>query len=305
MAAEVKQGSPRKRQNRFLVMLLIFAAVLSAAKDLSRLIDLTSSAAGLVAYVHQRSFARETPPVPPAAPDCPQALAENDRSAQPYNWNGRIAPEQMAELNSSGGEIAMVPAMDNDFALEIIRKDRDREPEGEQAARCPTEVVRSSHLARRATAHIADIRLSNNGAPRYLKADIPVAVSIIERAVNGQIDSALNKVARRSLRVYPRSFQIDGRRVYLRVPASAAETTRPRVETLSWSDEAESSDSTLTKVNAVTATERPCTLELLRMLRARLEAGETENDVALDPLMLRLLSPASLPAAQPEAEESH
>src|SRR4030095_675558 len=158
------------------------------------------------------------PPVPPASPDCPEVLAENDRSAQPYNWNGRIAPEQMAELNHSGGEIATVPAMDNDFALEVIRKDRGREPEGEQAARCPTAEVRSSHLARRGTAHIADIRLSNSGAPRYLKADIPAAVSIIERAVNGQIDSALNKGARRSLRVSHRSFQIDGRRFYFRMP---------------------------------------------------------------------------------------
>ena len=305
MAAELKQESPRKRQNRFLVVLLIFAAVLSAAKDLSRVIDLTNSATGLLAYVHQRSFAREASPAPPAAPDCPQALAENDRSAQPYNWNGRIAPEQMAELNQSGGEIATVPAMDNDFAVEVIRKDRDRNPEGERAASCPTVVARSSHLARWGTTHIAEIRLSNSGAPRYLKADIPAAVSIVERAVNGQLESALGKVSRRSLRVHPRSFQIDGRRLYLRVPASAAATTRPRVETLSWSDETESSDATLTKVKVVKATEQPCTLELLKMLRARLEAGETDNEVALDPLMLRLLSPVSPPAAQPEAEESH
>jgi hypothetical protein len=305
MAAELKQESPRKRQNRFLVTLLIFAAVLSAAKDLSRVIDLTSSAAGLVAYVHQRSFAREAPPAPPAAPDCPQVLAENDRSAQPYNWNGRIAPEQMAELNQSVGEIATVPAMDNDFAVEVIRKDRDWDSEGERAARCPTVVARSSHLARQGTAQIADIRLSNSGAPRYLKADLPSAVSIVERALNGQIDSALGKAARRSLRVYPRSFQFDGRRLHLRMTTSAAETTRPRVETLSWVDEVESSDSNLTKVKVVNTTERPCTLDLLKTLRARLEAGEADNEVALDPLMLRLLEPVSPPTAQPEAEESH
>jgi hypothetical protein len=199
--------------------------VLSAAKDLSRVIDLTSSAAGLIAYVHQRSFAPKPPPV---APDCPQALAENDRAAQPYNWNGRIAPEQFAELNQSGGEIATVPAMDNDLDLLVIKKGHDRISEAERAARCPTLSGRSSHLAPQGAAHIADLRQTNSSAPRYLNADIPAAVSIVERALNGQIDSALNKAARRSLRVNPRSFQFDGRRFYFRVPPSAAEAPRRR-----------------------------------------------------------------------------
>ena len=213
--------------------------------------------------MHQRSFA-------PKATCCAsivlQALSENDRSGQPYNWNGRIAPEQLAELNQSGGEIATVPAMDHDLDLVIVRKDHDRITETERAAQCPTFSVRSSHVAPRSVAHIADIRQTNSSAPRYLNADIPAAVSLIEGTLNGQIDAALSKVARRGIRVYPRSFRFEGKRFYFRVPASAAEAPRPKVETLSWVDEEESSDSTVTKVKVVATTERPCTLDLPQKL---------------------------------------
>jgi hypothetical protein len=89
------------------------------------------------------------------------------------------------------------------------------------------------------------------------------------------------------------------------VPSSAAETTRTRVETLSWANEQESSDSTFTNVRLVKKTERPCAQDLLKMLRARLAADEADNEAALEPLMLRLLTPTAPPAAQPEAEESH
>src|SRR6266446_6694729 len=143
--AEVKQESSHRRQNRFLVMLLLGAFLVSAAKDLSSLHAFTSGVVRLASSLQQTVLAAVKSP---AKPSCPQTLAENDRSGQPYNWNGRVAPDQLIEMNGSNGGIDAAPAVVGYLELVTFKNPNRREP-----ARAANQLATQPHVVPRCPLH--------------------------------------------------------------------------------------------------------------------------------------------------------
>src|SRR5258705_426304 len=143
--AEVKQESSHTRQNRFLVMLLLAAFLVSAAKDLARLQAFTSGVVGLATSLQQTVLAAVKSP---AKPSCPQTLAENDRSGQPYNWNGRVAPDRLTEMNRSNGDVDAALAVGGSLELVAMNNPSQSEPTTVSIKMAPRGRAVASHALR-------------------------------------------------------------------------------------------------------------------------------------------------------------
>jgi hypothetical protein len=200
--AEQEQQTSHRRQNRFLLMLLVGAALVSATKDLGRLHDFTSSVAGLAASLHERV---NTAVKSPAEPVETQALAEKDRSGQPYNWNGRVAPDQLLEMKSNGG-IDAVPAVGGEPLLIAVKTGSCREPLATPIE--PTEVARHATSVASAAPHTrefssrrriveigrnrqanqsATIRVRNNDVRLNFIVRMPAGLHFISRMIDDDI----------------------------------------------------------------------------------------------------------------------
>jgi len=213
---ELAQQSAPRRQNRFLVMLLVGAALVSGAKDLDRLHDLTSGLVGFAASLPQRVNAAVKSPTEPS---CPQTLVENDRSGQPFNWNGRVAPDQLAEMNDSNSGIEAASAVGGELELIVIKKvgcskparvpvqlvplatelaNGVWRPKESTSRRSPIEVVKS-----RSANQSAAIRVHHNDVQLNFAMRVPVRVEFVSRMISNEMKATAPGGNQRFIRFCP------------------------------------------------------------------------------------------------------
>jgi hypothetical protein len=319
--AEVKQESSHRRQNRFLVMLLLGAFVVSAAKDLSRLHAFTSGVVGLAASLQQKVLAEVRSP---ATPSCPQTLAENDRSGQPYNWNGRVAPDQLIEMSGSNGGIDAAPAVGGSLDLVAMNNHSQSEPTTAsiQIAR-RVKAVASHELhgmefsgrrdngeagGKRSANQLVNIRVRNHDLRFKFTVRVPAAVKFVGGMIDDEIKVSSPGSIRRSIEVCPLGIpRVDSQYVNGRINISTG-YAQAKMGTMILSREinARLARSTCTEGIEFKAAERTICLDLLQILRARL-AAETFNDETVSdfPRALKVMIPRTMSAAPAVAEDTH
>lgn len=304
--AEVDQQSSHRRQNRFLVVLLLVAALVSAAKDLGRLHDLTSGLVGLAASVHERVNTAMTSPGEPA---CQPMLAENDRSGQPYNWNGRVAPDQLLQMKDGSATLAAVGG-----TLELIASHRSscrasamaNDNHG-QVAQMATEAVHrvpnrnAGGFGRRASANqLATIRVRNHNRRLNFILRMPAEVEFVSRTISDEIEANWIDNNLGSIKVCPLtsvrfdSLPVNGRLNTtgpLQAISGSAVTTRTAEPNCLGAIELRTADGIIS-------------LDLLRILRATLGAEEL-NDGAASEFPRTLKGKLQRTTVAPAAEESH
>lgn len=201
--AEIEQSS-RRRQNRFLVMLLVGAAVISAAKDLGRLQDLTHGVMGIASTVQHTMQAAVRSSS--ARPGCSQTAAQNDNSAQPFHWNGRVAP-QLIEITGQGGDAAP-PAADLELKLLTARQANRQADWSDLAAMTPEapqaeviSITRQRHedsgrwstrprASHRPGNHTATISMRNHDRQFNFTLRVP-GVDFVRRAIDNKLRAAI------------------------------------------------------------------------------------------------------------------
>lgn len=222
--SKIAEPSSLKRRNRFLIMLLVGAAVVSAAKDLGRLHDFTNGVVSIAASVHERLNAGVPQPV---APSCPEALAENDRSGQPYNWNGRVAPERLIANDgydaapAAGGHLVAANEVGCSEPAAVLIRISSRpsfEPSFEIASRTqrPRESATRRHDAAEAAnaanaaneqssavSQAAAIRRNDSEERRSLNVSGAPTVAALSRIINRQESDASFVEKSRTLKVCP------------------------------------------------------------------------------------------------------
>ncbi|HEV7397839.1 MAG TPA: DUF4097 family beta strand repeat-containing protein [Pyrinomonadaceae bacterium] len=119
------QNTTRSGQNRILILLLLFAVVSSAGKDLGRLHLLTKSIYGAAtSWIGSTVYASEVAPAPAS---CPNALAQNEKT-EDFHWVGQLASGQAIEIRGTNGGISAEPARGGDVEVFAVKKGRRSEP---------------------------------------------------------------------------------------------------------------------------------------------------------------------------------
>lgn len=117
------QRAPGAGQNRILILLLAFALLTSAFRDLDRLQSVTRSIHAVTSsWVQLGStlYASEIEPVPTS---CPEALARSEKREE-FDWVSQIAGET-PETNGINDGISAVPAGRGEIEVLAMRKSRE------------------------------------------------------------------------------------------------------------------------------------------------------------------------------------
>jgi len=118
------QDTTRSGQNRILILLLLFAVVSSAGKDLGRLHLLTKSIYGAATSWMGSTVYASGAPLPAS---CPDALAQNEKT-EDFHWVGQLASGQAIEIRGINGGISAEPARDGAVEVFAVKKGRRSEP---------------------------------------------------------------------------------------------------------------------------------------------------------------------------------
>ena len=319
--AEVKQESSHRRQNRFLVMLLLGAFLVSAAKDLSRLHAFTIGVVGLAASLQQTVLAAVKSP---AKPSCPQTLAENDRSGQPYNWNGRVAPDRLIEMNRSNGGVDAAPAVGGSLELVAMNNPIHSEPTTAsiQIARRAPAVASHSLPARefsvrrdagetvrqRSANQLVNIRVRNHDVRFKFTVRMPAGVRFVGGLIDDEIRASSPGSIRRSIEVGPLGIpRVDSQYVNSRMNISTG-YAQAKMQSMILDREinARLARANCTEGIEFKTAEGTICLDLLQILRARL-AAETLNDETGSefPRTLKGMIQRTMSAAPAGAEDTH
>jgi hypothetical protein len=286
--SEMKQQSSQKRQNRFLLLLLVGAALVSAASDVVRLHDFASGVVGLSNSLHQTM---NTAMAQSVDANCPQALAENDDSAQPFYWNGRVAPEQLMKTSPGNGVADTVPAVSLYLDVAFNQASRSK-PAAPVQAPAPGEIATAQPpLGHSSRPHTADRDRS-----RSTKQHVTIGVR------DNQDEPGF------TLRVAPAvAFagttmddfvipRIDSHFVNERVSTSTGYT---QAKILSRRINARLTDTTCPQAIRLKTARRIRPLDLFQILRARIEAeGLTRESVPDAPRTLRVVIQRAVSAAE-------
>ncbi|HXD31925.1 MAG TPA: DUF4097 family beta strand repeat-containing protein [Pyrinomonadaceae bacterium] len=112
------QKAPRSAQNGIFVLLLAFALLSSAVKDLDRLQSVTRRIHSMTASVMQGStvYASEVDPV---SSSCPEVLAEK---TEEFHWVGQVQDGQALEIKGINGGITAEPARSSEIEVFAFKK---------------------------------------------------------------------------------------------------------------------------------------------------------------------------------------
>jgi hypothetical protein len=322
MAKATDQQSPRRSQNRFLVVLLASAALISAARDLGRLQDLSRGLVGIASTVHQTVQAAVHSA--PASPSCPQTVAQNENSAQPFNWNSRVAP-QLIEIIGQGGNDArpaVNPAVKRaaDIQLQLIAAQAscsDLATMNIQTAP-HSEAIRIISRRRHENSPRVRNRSANQTANIYVRSPdqqfdftvrVPGAFESVRRAIDNELKTAMmvssdppaaDICPTRTLRI--RSLSLNGRLDLLAEYLPLITQRRTLDQEASPGSEETSCAGTI-EVRTARGT---VSLDLLRILKTSIEVENSKSDTTSDlPQTLKALIERSISAAPAENEDAH
>lgn len=308
--AEIKQQSSHRRQNRFLLLLLAGATFLSAAKDVIRLHDFASGVVGLATSVHQTVNAAVTSPEDTS---CPQALAENDNSAQPFYWNGRVAPDQLMNISDSSGGVDAVPAVGVHLGIALNQASHGQAAASIQVVAPATEVAtalppgeysslpRGGGRSRIATRPVM-IGVRGNDHQTRLSVPGPSAIALVDGTVNDEVSAYWLSSDLLSSAVCPIAMpRIDAPFVNDRSSISLGYT---QAQILSRASNTGLTEANCTEASKFKTARRIVSLDLLQLLKANVETERLNGDTVSDvPRTLRVVIQRTMSAAA--AEEAH
>ena len=119
--AGTTQKRPRSLQNRLFILLLVFAALSSVAKDFDRLQTLSSGVRGLTSSwfrIGETVYASGTSP---AEKSCSEALGELAKTEE-FRWTGVVGAGQSIEIKGLNGGINAEPAGGREIEVIAIKK---------------------------------------------------------------------------------------------------------------------------------------------------------------------------------------
>lgn len=123
MANERKpQRATGAGQNRILILLLAFALLTSAFKDLDRLQSVTRRLHSVTSSWAQLGSTLYASEIEPVSTTCPEALAQSEKSEE-FEWVSQIAG-QTPETKSINGGITAEPACSGEIAVLAMKKNR-------------------------------------------------------------------------------------------------------------------------------------------------------------------------------------
>lgn len=310
VAAE--QQSSRRRQNRFLAMLIVGAALVSSVQDLDHARDLTNGLFGMVSTLQQTMRAAVTSPAEPA---CPQALARNDDAVQPLYWNGRVAPDQL--LGIGGGNIGQperravrsvavaqaeseAPAADSLFVTSA-----------RVAAVCPASANSEARQSGKSVAAGHPLPNQSPAARQRMRFDLdvqlPDAIAYVGRAISESTKAGPVRSQRISTPVVPVMIpRVAARFMTRRVYVSAIADRQAELGTKCREIKMKLRDVQANEAIEFKANNGRATLDLIHLLKARIQAenlsGESLSGVPLS--LTEIMQGATAPEAA-ESEESH
>lgn len=312
---DAEQQSSRRKQNRFLVMLLAGAALVSGAKDLGQLQELTSGLFGLGSSLHQTVRAATSP----AEPVSPRTLAQNDNSVQPFYWNGRVAPDQLIEIGGIDVGRVVGGELDTAAVKQAGRSDSGSVNNNQVAqARVVTICARSAQrdsqtpntrlpVSHRLQSQSATIDGHQNKVRFDFAVRVPAGVEVVTRASNEDRKAACLSSNRPSIRLVPVLIpRVDspatGRISIGPIGYSQAKT---HLRTLCPEIRAMLAEALRTEAIQFKTSDGTTTLNLLRILKARIKAEKlngtatSEFPLSFPEMIQRALSEAAA------AEETH
>lgn len=202
------QKAPRSGQNRIFVLLLAFALLSNAARDLDRLQSVTRRIHSVTSSLMQGSTAYASE-INPVTSSCPEALAQAEKSEE-FHWVGQVAGGQALEIKGINGGITAEPARSGQievFALKRAHRSNPSDvdikvvPHAAGVTICavyPSEytdtlnscepgrsALKNSKFERRDSS--ATINVRHNDVSVDFKVKVPAGVEFIGRTINGEI----------------------------------------------------------------------------------------------------------------------
>lgn len=206
----------RSGQNRIFILLLMFAAVSSAVKDLDRLRDLSRSVQNVAASWMQIGSTVYASGLAAEPRSCPEVTMVQEKS-QDFHWVGPIASGQSIEIRGINGGITAEPAPGSDLEVFAVKKGRRSDPASVDikvvphaggvtiCAVYPNEYSDGNNSCQPGgTAFNSEgkpqnressgtINVRNNDVNVEFKVRVPSGVAFVGRTVNGEIAAkALN-----------------------------------------------------------------------------------------------------------------
>jgi len=121
------QKAPRSGQNRFFILLLVFAAISSVSKDLDRLHSLTKQIHGYTSSWMQLGSTVYASEIAPVDGSCPEALAQTEKTEE-FRWAGQVANGLAIEIKGINGGISAEPARGTEVEVFATKKARSSDP---------------------------------------------------------------------------------------------------------------------------------------------------------------------------------
>lgn len=207
MATErTSEKASRSGQNRIFVLLLVFAAISSAGKDLDRLHFLTQSIHSVTNELMQMGATAYASEIEPVTLSCP-AIAQAQKTEE-FRWAGQIASGQAIEIKGINGGITAEPASGGEVEVLAMKKARYSDPAsvnikvvphasgvticavyprdlvGDGNGCEPGKVARTEHRDPPATMNVRP-----NDVSVDFRVKVPTGVSLIGRTINGEISA--------------------------------------------------------------------------------------------------------------------
>jgi Putative adhesin len=205
------QKASSSGQNRILVLLLAFAMLSSAVKDLDRLQSVTRRIHSATSSWMQLGSTVYASEIDPVSSSCPEALAQSEKSEE-FHWVGQIAGGQALEIKGINGGITAEPARNGEIEVLAVKKGRQSNPSDVDikvvphaagvtiCAVYPSEYsdrpnscepgrafVTGSKMDRRESS--ATINVRHNDVSVDFKVKVPAGVEFIGRTINGEISA--------------------------------------------------------------------------------------------------------------------
>jgi len=198
---ETRQRSAHGSQNRFLILLLVSAVLLSASKDLGRFQNLMSGLVALATSLHQTVNAAV---ISPAERSCSLTLDQNQNSANQFHWDGHLDPGQSIEIKGINGNIDAKPALGAELNVVAFKNARRSDPAAVNiqvvphakgvtiCAVYPTEYSDqstcepgSNHSRNQSSTN----SVRNNDVQVNFTVRVPAGVEFVGRTINGEINA--------------------------------------------------------------------------------------------------------------------
>lgn len=115
------QQSGRRLQNRLFVLLLVFAALSSAGRDIDRLYAFGSGVHGLASSWLHLGATVYASGKSPAEKSCSEALGELAKTEE-FRWTGQVNSGQAIEIKGLNGSISAEPAVSGEIEVVAVKK---------------------------------------------------------------------------------------------------------------------------------------------------------------------------------------